>query len=205
MKIKEVPIKDIKPYDNNPRLNDSAIMPVAESIKRFGFQQPIVIDKNSVVVVGHTRLMAAKQLEMETVPCVIAENLSEAEANSYRIADNKYGEIADWDYDALATEFEKMDVGALTSTGFSTLEIEKIIEEARREVDEPTEPEETETSFAFTIKCESVYELERLQQLFLTNDKINISFAVAKMAIQSAQSTGRIERFLSDHATDITD
>lgn len=104
MKVEELPIESIKPYERNPRKNDGAVNGVAESIKQFGFQQPIVIDKKGVIVVGHTRFKAAKKLGLKTVPCVRAENLTSREVKAYRILDNKLNELATWDFAALGEE-----------------------------------------------------------------------------------------------------
>ncbi|WP_240164401.1 ParB N-terminal domain-containing protein [Limosilactobacillus mucosae] len=93
--IREVPIDSVKPYENNPRDNDGAVEATANSIKEFGWQQPIVVDKDMVVIAGHTRLKAAKQLGLKHVPIVVAD-LSEEQAKAYRLADNKTGELADW-------------------------------------------------------------------------------------------------------------
>lgn len=96
------------PYENNPRHNRSSVDRVAKSIKEFGFQQPIVVDKNMVVIVGHTRLKAAKKLKLPVVPVVKADNLTEEQANAYRLADNKVGESSEWDDDRLTEELEKI-------------------------------------------------------------------------------------------------
>ena len=95
MQIINMKLSEIHPYEKNPRFNDGAVEAVANSIKEFGFQQPIVVDKDLVVVVGHTRLKAAEQLGLTEVPVVIAENLTPEQVQAYRIADNKTGEIVD--------------------------------------------------------------------------------------------------------------
>ncbi len=104
MKIEQWDVEKVIPYDRNPRINDGAVESTAKSIETFGFRQPIVVDAKGVIVVGHTRLKAALSLGMETVPVHVAE-LTEAEAMAYRIADNKTGELAEWDDDLLAAEF----------------------------------------------------------------------------------------------------
>lgn len=109
MNILEIEIDKIKPYEKNPRKNDAAVNGVAESIKQFGFQQPIVIDKNDVIVVGHTRYRAAKKLGLKTVPCVRADGLTKAQVKAYRIADNKLNELSTWDFDVLGEELESFD------------------------------------------------------------------------------------------------
>lgn len=109
MKIEELSVESIKPYEKNPRKNDGAVNGVAESIKQFGFQQPIVIDKNGVIVAGHTRYKAALQLGMKTVPCVRADQLSPKQVKAYRILDNKLNELATWDFAALGEELASIN------------------------------------------------------------------------------------------------
>ena len=108
MQIINMKLSEIHPYEKNPRFNDGAVEAVANSIKEFGFQQPIVVDKNFVVVVGHTRPKAAEQLGLSEVPVVIAENLTPEQVQAYRIADNKTGEIAEWNYDLLPIELRDL-------------------------------------------------------------------------------------------------
>ncbi|SPF52881.1 DNA methylase N-4/N-6 domain protein [Candidatus Desulfosporosinus infrequens] len=108
MKIIEISVGDIKPYKNNPRNNDQAVKKVAESIKRFGFKVPIVLDKDNEIVAGHTRLRAAIELGMSTVPCLIADDLSDAEIKAFRLADNKTAEYAEWDLELLSLELEEL-------------------------------------------------------------------------------------------------
>ena len=103
MIVKYRSITDIKPYENNPRKNDAAITPVANSIKEFGWQQPIVIDKKGVIIAGHTRYYAAQQLGLTEVPVVVAD-LTAKQAKAYRLADNKTGELAQWDFPRLDYE-----------------------------------------------------------------------------------------------------
>lgn len=90
-------LTDIRPYENNPRRNDAAVEKVAASIEAFGFKVPVVIDKDGVIVCGHTRVKAAEMLQLETVPCVVADDLTEEQIRAFRIADNKVAEYAEWD------------------------------------------------------------------------------------------------------------
>lgn len=106
MNITNIPLKNLKPYENNPRKNDDAVKYVAESIKEFGFKVPIVIDKNNVIVAGHTRYKAAKKLKMSEVPCIIADDLTDEQIKAFRLADNKVAEKAEWDFDLLNTELD---------------------------------------------------------------------------------------------------
>ena len=94
MEIREVSIKDIHPYEKNPRINDNAVEAVANSIKEFGFKQPIVVDGNMEIIAGHTRWKAAKKLKLKTVPVLVADDLTEEQVRAYRIADNTTGELA---------------------------------------------------------------------------------------------------------------
>lgn len=106
MKVQNVNIDTIKPYENNPRDNDDAVGGVAESIKSFGWQQPIVVDKNNVIIVGHTRYKAAQKLNLKEVPIVVADKLSDDQVKAYRLADNKTGENAIWDNKKLIRELD---------------------------------------------------------------------------------------------------
>lgn len=104
MKVKNLPIESVKPYERNPRRNTGAVDAVAESIKQFGWNQPIVVDKNNVIIVGHTRLKAAKKLGLKEVPVLVAENLNDEQVKKYRILDNKTNELSEWDFQLLQSE-----------------------------------------------------------------------------------------------------
>lgn len=108
MNIIEINIQDLIPYENNPRKNDDAVEPVMNSIREFGFKVPIIIDKDNVIVCGHTRYKAAKQLKLNTIPCIKADDLTEEQIRAFRLADNKVSEIATWDYNALNFELENI-------------------------------------------------------------------------------------------------
>ena len=118
MKIVEVPLSQIVPYDRNPRDNTNAVEKVAESIKTFGFKVPIVLDKANVIVAGHTRVLAAKTLGLKTVPCIYADDLTDDQVKAYRIADNSTGELAGWDFGKLETELAGIDGIDLSTYGF---------------------------------------------------------------------------------------
>lgn len=105
LKVSMLPVSDLNPYANNPRNNEAAVDAVAASIEQFGFKVPIIIDPDGVIIAGHTRLKAAQRLGIEKVPCVIADDLTPEQAQAFRLADNKVGELADWDDDKLAEEF----------------------------------------------------------------------------------------------------
>jgi ParB-like chromosome segregation protein Spo0J len=113
MKIIERNIDDLKPYRNNPRRNEAAVEPVSQSIKAFGFKVPLVIDRNDVVVTGHTRLLAAKKLGLEKVPCIVADDLTESQINAFRLADNKVSELSTWDWKSLRREIEDLKASSI--------------------------------------------------------------------------------------------
>lgn len=110
MKIEYLNIDDIIPYENNPRRNDEAVDYVANSIKEFGFKVPIIIDKDNVVVTGHTRLKASEKLGLKKIPVIYADDLTEDQIKAFRIADNKVSEFSSWDFDKLGLELEDIDL-----------------------------------------------------------------------------------------------
>ena len=108
MQIVEKKITELKEYENNPRNNDEAVEAVAESIRQFGFKVPIVIDSNGVIIAGHTRRKAAVKLGLDTVPCIIADDLTPEQIQVFRLADNKTAELAEWDFEALEKELAEL-------------------------------------------------------------------------------------------------
>lgn len=146
-KIELVEIKDIIPYENNPRFNDGAVEAVAKSIKEFGFKQPLVLDKNKVIIAGHTRLKASKELGLKRVPCIIADDLSAEQVQAYRLADNKTGELAEWDFELLSAELDElldfdidMEEFGFDSELLNTDDAEEIIIDDEFEIKPPVEP-----------------------------------------------------------------
>lgn len=114
--------KELIPYENNPRKNDPAVKAVKNSIKEFGFKVPIVIDRDGVIVTGHTRLKAALQLHMSEVPVVIADDLDEEQIKAFRLADNKTAELAEWDFDKLDDEIADIFNIDMTEFGFDIVD-----------------------------------------------------------------------------------
>ena len=122
MKIINKKIEEIKPYENNPRFNDDAVEQVANSIKEFGWKQPIVVDKDNVIIAGHTRYKAAILLGINEVPVLIADDLSPEQVKAYRLADNKVSDYSIWNNVALLEELEDLnDIDIFT--GFKESEI----------------------------------------------------------------------------------
>lgn len=126
MKIVNKKVDDLIPYENNPRYNDEAVEYVANSIKEFGFKVPIIVDKNNVIVAGHTRYKASLELGLEEVPTIVADDLSDEQIKAFRLADNKVGEKSSWNFELLDEELEELD-----NLGFdmSEFDFEKTIEE----------------------------------------------------------------------------
>ena len=133
MNVELRPIDSIKPYGKNPRKNDAAVDGVAESIRRFGFRQPIVVDAEGVIVVGHTRWKAARKLGLSEVPVHVADGLTDDEARAYRLVDNRTAELAEWDPDLLRGELDALeaDVGAF---GFDV--VSDLIPQNNKAIDE---------------------------------------------------------------------
>lgn len=129
MNIVKMKVSELIPYINNPRNNENAVDKVASSIKEFGFKNPIVIDKNNVVVNGHTRLLASKKLGLKEVPCIVADDLTEAQVKAFRIADNKTSEYAEWNEELLKIELEQLEEMKfdLECTGFDMDDIEQML------------------------------------------------------------------------------
>lgn len=142
MEIKQVPTTEIIPYEKNAKLHpDEQVEWIANSIREFGFKQPLVLDKDNVIVIGHGRLLAAKKLGMETVPCVYANDLNEEQIKALRLADNKTNESL-WDFDLLTSELDEIALIDMSDFGF----LEDIeFDEEPLEIEEDEQPEEVKT------------------------------------------------------------
>lgn len=146
MQVQDTDISKIKPYENNPRDNANAIGEVAKSIKAYGFQQPIVVDKDGVIIVGHTRYEAAKSLGLKTVPVVWASNLNEQQVKGYRLADNKTSDYSVWDNKKLLQELQEIDKDIYT--GFK----ESVIFDDVLDESDNSPVEENEKGVTYSIK-----------------------------------------------------
>ena len=124
LKIEYVDINNIKPYKKNPRKNEDAIPYVMESIKQFGFKNPVILDKDNVIVCGHTRIESAKRLGITEIPCIYADDLTDEQIKAFRLADNKVGEIAEWDIDLLDTELDDILNIDMSDFGFENIDID---------------------------------------------------------------------------------
>lgn len=140
MKIIEKKIEELREYENNPRHNEGAVDAVAESIKEFGFKVPIVIDSDGVIIAGHTRRKAALKLGLEKVPCIVADDLTPEQIKAFRLADNKTGELAGWDFEKLEAELADLAEIDMTAFGFvinEEVDIDEFFEDAEPKEKEP--------------------------------------------------------------------
>lgn len=128
-------LSEIHPYEKNPRVNDNAVDAVEESISQYGFQNPIIIDKKGEIIAGHTRYKAAKNMGLAEVPCVVAKNLSDAQARAYRIADNKTSDFSIWDNKLLLKELDELqeiDIDLFTGFDDSDSLFEDVLDEKEK-------------------------------------------------------------------------
>lgn len=151
-------VDELREYENNPRNNDKAVAAVAASIELAGFKVPIVIDGNGVIVAGHTRLKAAKQLGMQSVPCIIADDLTDEQIRAFRLADNKVSELAGWDFDKLEAELAQLRELDMSAFGFDDADDE--------DDDSPKEREDLSSKVAAVyeviVECADEYEQEEV-------------------------------------------
>lgn len=175
MKIINKLVKDLIPYQNNPRKNDDAVDYVAASIKEFGFKVPIIIDQNNEIIAGHTRLKAAKKLHLKEVPCIVADDLNEDQIKAFRLADNKVSEQAEWDLSLLDLELDAINLD-MEPFGF---DLPKLIEP-----EEEKENERTRTIDAYNLAdynenmTEGFYQMPIiLKEDFIPSDLIGFNYA----------------------------
>lgn len=217
MRVIEVPIDQVKPYENNPRVNDDAVEVTANSIKEFGWQQPIVVDKDNVIIVGHTRLKAAKKLRLKKVPVVIADTLSEQQVKAYRLADNKTGEFADWDVELLDLELSDIVNFDMSDFGFSKVrsnEEKKEIYTKKTDVPhyEITGDEPKISDLFDNDKFEKLKEEimiadipEELREFLLLGAYRHVKFDYAKIAEFYAHQPKKVQRLMEHSALVIID
>lgn len=123
--VKEIEIGRLKEYGNNPRRNERAVQPVANSLKKFGFVNPIIVNKDMVILAGHTRLKAARANGLEKVPVIIVDDMTEDQENAFRLADNRVAELSEWDEEKLKEEMAALAVDDWSDFGVSDRELEK--------------------------------------------------------------------------------
>jgi len=214
MKIEIADINSIKPYENNPRkLSETAIEKVAMSLKEYGFRQPIVVDKDRIIVVGHTRFRASKKLGLKEVPITIAANLTSEQINAYRIADNRTADESEWDSELLKMEIKELELKDfnLDLLGFNEDQLNDILfEEKQGLTDEDEVPETPEEPISklgdiwnlgkHKLICGDSTKLETYEKLFgdnkadlyLTDPPYNVAYVGKtkdKLTIQNDKQT----------------
>ena len=194
MNIKQYKIKDLTPYSNNPRINDQAINAVAASIQEFGFKVPIVVDKNNVIITGHTRLKAAKKLGMKEVPVILADDLTPDQVKAFRLADNKTGELAIWDFEKLEAELDEIDMD-MEDFGFDEVETETEGLTDEDEVPEDVEPVcqlgQLWTLGRHRLLCGDAYNKDELD-LLMDGKKVDMVFTDPPYGISVVGKNGNI-------------
>ena len=178
-------LKDLKPYEKNPRRNDEAVEYVANSIKEFGFKVPIVLDKDNVIVAGHTRYKASVQLGLKEVPCIVADDLTEEQIKAFRIADNKVGEIAEWDEDLLAIEMDDITEFDMADFGFLEEDEEK----------EPINDEDIEN----TQRIENVLKFGKVQVVMTDDEFDELNEKFDEYVDENGVSFGFVRWLLNGH------
>lgn len=162
MQIVEIRTDELVPYENNPRLNDNAVDYVKQSIETYGFKVPIIIDKNNVIVAGHTRHKAAKELGLKTVPCIIADDLNDDQIRAFRIADNKVSDFSMWDNTKLLEELGEIDYSMFT--GF---DVGGIFDDTLKEEDNlALETNEDGVTYEITFKSQDKAKIDQIIQLW---------------------------------------
>ena len=188
-------LAELVPYENNPRDNSKAVDAVAESIKEFGFKNPIIVDKGDVIVAGHTRLKAAEKLGLDEVPVLVADDLSDEQVKAFRLADNKTAELAGWDFGLLDSELAEITGLDMLQFGFDDGSVE---EEKYSTQEEETDATETPESRAM-IAAVSVF--GEKQELFVVR-KIDDELAeriLEKLSDETAEKIGGgIEKILEE-------
>lgn len=155
MQVENIRIEQLKEYENNPRFNEGAVEAVAASIREFGFRVPIVVDAENVIIAGHTRLKAAKKLGMESVPCIKAEDMTPDQVKAYRLADNKTGELAGWDFTKLEEELAEMSF-EMADFGFEEItynHIDELLLGEEKVAHEAHEKDTFNLTFTFPLEC----------------------------------------------------
>ncbi len=160
VKVIQLSLDDIKPYSKNPRKNDSAVPQVKKSIKEFGFKVPIVIDRDYIIVTGHTRYKAAKELKLDTVPCIVADDLTNEQIKAFRLADNKVSEFAEWDLNLLGDELENIIDIDMSEFGFDF----NLDDEEQTHAEREDLSDEVKEEFQIIIECKDESQQEELYQ-----------------------------------------
>lgn len=165
MEILYKALSEIRPYENNPRVNDKAASAVAKSIKAYGFKVPIVISADGEIVCGHTRYKASVQLGLDKVPCIVADDLTPEQIKAFRLADNKVSDVSIWDNKKLLQELDELD--AFDGDLFTGFELGGLFDSTLDESDKATiENNEYGVIYEAVFKSDSKEKLEKLQKIW---------------------------------------
>lgn len=156
MELKILDIEEIKPYANNPRINDHAVQALVESINQCGYIAPIIVDENNVILAGHTRYKALKQIKRSKVEVIVKQGLTEEQKRKYRLLDNKIGELANWDEELLEIELDGLEFGPLNLDWINQEAIAQAID-----LEDTTETEQNETQAIHCPKCGFCFEVPK--------------------------------------------
>lgn len=160
-------VSELTPYEKNPRLNDKAVEACAESIRQYGFKVPIIVDRNGVIVTGHTRLKAAKTLKLKEVPVIVADDLTDEQIRAYRIADNKVSDFSIWDNKLLLEELEAIaDFDVELFTGFDVAELPDMDVYAENGSDNKLTADEVGAMYEVVFKSESKEKIDQIKAVW---------------------------------------
>ena len=188
MQIIEKELSWLKPYANNPRDNESAVEPVAKSIKEFGFKVPIVATSDGEIINGHTRFKASKRLGLEKVPVIIADDLTDEQIKAFRLADNKVSEFSKWNEDKLRDELKQLEMD-MAEFGFEFTELTELLEEEKEQEPEIKFTEELgEESNYIVLKFDTSVDWLLLESLF----DLPRVHALASKAGRERKGVGRV-------------
>ena len=154
-----LPVPEVRPYEKNPRKNAEAVKYVKASIEKFGFKQPIIVDSNRVIIAGHTRLEAAKSLGMAEVPCIVADDLTDAQVKALRLADNKVAEFSEWEMNLLGEELgELAEISDIDMSDFGFDDFDDNLEMD----DEEEKSVNLSETFQIIVECENEIEQQEI-------------------------------------------
>ena len=226
MEIEYKKLVELIPYVNNPRNNEAAVDKVASSIQEFGFKVPIIVDSQNVIIAGHTRFKASKKLGLKEVPCIVSDDLTEAQIKAFRIADNKVSELATWDEELLSLELEQLaEMGYdLELTGVEMDELDELLDDEDEQEDDKYTSKIDVPQYEITGECPSLDELvdcEKTDELIKAIQKSNVSeqekdfllkaatrhevFDYAKIAEYYAHADEEMQALMEDSALVIID
>lgn len=192
--MKFVPIDSVKPYELNPRkVLWGGVDALSESIKKFGWQKPILIDKNNVIIAGHTRLMAAQQLGLMEIPVAVADWLTDEQVKAYRLADNKIAELSEWDFEKLAEEIKATSGIDFSELGFSEIELFGLLGEFEPEAFGDEEGYEDIGTAQLKAKSVTITfednEEEALRTLLKTDEALRVVYSAEELMARAAVET----------------